>query len=410
MPRARHPRNPIGTKPPLHSHEVAPGLLPFVSCLLLFASLPPITAAAKPVDVDCPLVAAGSVKVDGFFNDWRSAKGVRGEAGADLVWEVRAARDAGSLYLVFGARDDHFVPSSKPGRGDRIILTCRGRAMEILPGDLEDQPPKVARGCRGASVDGATRPGGGWILELGLPWSCIPAAALRPDGLTCALAVYDSDPGGGGAEASTLLDLVFPENRANRANLFADLGLPDGTRPRFEILADVGGDPRVEQVLVVDHAIAIVGDGLGKGAYYYATLPFEEGCDPIRLEAVDLAPERGAEIALWYRVTSTLHGERHQQTFLSIYGFHDDALDLLFTAEIVHRGPGGQLVENSVALDPLPKGGRIRIRFSRSENVDVHGYRDPDGAFDNWYQEIILPWSRERERVYGYVGGRFVEL
>ncbi|MBM4320596.1 MAG: hypothetical protein FJ125_11705, partial [Deltaproteobacteria bacterium] len=178
--------------------------------LLAVLALPAAPAAASAVSgLDCPRLAAGSIKVDGFFVDWQGSEGLQGIApGSDLRWELRAARDAAQLYLVFGAHDDSFVPTppaarpeiappgGRPWTGDHLELrfvatdgdlpaSGQTAAIVVLPGDLEDRPPraaflpagKVGRGGGQATslvVDGATRPGGGWLLELALPFALLP--------------------------------------------------------------------------------------------------------------------------------------------------------------------------------------------------------------------------------------------
>lgn len=417
-------------------------LYPVLLTALLAAS------PAAPPSLSCPLVAAGSIRVDGFFNDWQEEQGLRGEAGPGLRWELRAVRDVARLYLVFGAQDDSFVPTppgartdamppgKRPWAGDHVVLRfgAGGQTLPalaptvvVLPGDLEDRPPQAAflpAGIGGQgkatrlSVDGATRPGGGWLLELALPLALLPASVQRPDGLPqVELTVHDVDrvaasgAGPAGAQQGRQeLALVFPDHEQNRQALLQRLGLSAATQPALEVMTHVGGDARRERVAIYGCWLTLLGEGLGEGVYYLFQLPFPDRLRPVGLETLDLTGDGAEEMLVRFRVVEQRGEERHAQEFLSVLQYGDDSIHLLFTAEVIHEGPHGQRVVNEVSFGPPePRRGRsLKIRFKEAHAVDVHCYRDVDEGYDNWYEEILLPWSPYKEATYRYQDGRLL--
>ena len=406
---------------------------------MLFTAVVLSAAPGAALSLPCPQVSDGGIKVDGFFNDWKAAQGSDGRAGESMQWEMRAARDSIRLFLVFGAQDDIFVPTppscSKRGAakrsyacpGDHVVLVFghgqgrRGKEQRLvlLPGDLEDRAPALLdlRDPRrtgsdpGFRIDGATRPGGGWLLELSLPLSWLPAGQGEPGGLSMRVLVWDKDSGPGPSEGIEQdLHLLFPEWQRNMELLLEQMGLPAGTRPGLEESANVGGDGRVEKVMVFDPMLAVLGEGLGEGAYYMVDLPFPKRRRTSSLETLDLTGDQVAEIILRFELRDGVGDEQHVQEFVSIYQYTENAIHQLFVAELSHKGPGGQQVINELRFLRARRGGArpIRIRFKEARGFTIHDYKDVDGGYDNWYEEVLLPWSGRKEVIYRYQDGRFL--
>ncbi|MDY0058715.1 MAG: hypothetical protein RBU45_02810 [Myxococcota bacterium] len=381
----------------------------------------------SPAALPCPRVAPGGLQVDGFFADWQDIAGVRGAAGADLAWELRMARDDTRLYVIFGAQDDAFVPTPAAGGpgGDGFTLLFGSPtpgadlpSLTVLPGDLEDRPPRAVWRPRPGvppadlPVDGATRPGGGWILELAVPLATLPWERGGPQGLEVLLEVRDVDPASGdGADGRGHYHLTFPEEGLTLGLLLQQLGLPPTTRPAHELRAQVGGDARPERALLFDRGVlAILGEGLGDGDFYTHELPFGDRARPLELTSTDLTGDGRDELLVRYRVVEQRGEDQHEQEFLSIFQYEGNDLRSLFAIELVHRGPRGQLVTNELTLGPPDRQGRrdLRVALGPCANVDLHEYQDVDAEYDNWYEELLLPWSPRRQAIYRYRDGRYL--
>lgn len=394
--------------------------------VLLLASL--LGIGDRP-EIPCPRMADGGITVDGFFLDWDELQGVRGSSTPDLDWELRAVRDSKRLYLTFGAKDDRFVPSGRTpaAGGDHLRLhfgpaAGRGRrrpSVIVLPGDLEERRPRlIPQGVKLSTgdqallhVDGATRPGGGWILELALPLALLGPNALGPDGLEVTLEVFDADRGRGGAErASHGLRLTFPEWEHNLEILKVQLTLPPSQQPDLRRQADVGGDGREELVMVFGPVVAVLGEGMGKAAYYLYELPFAQAVQPERLELHDLTGDGKRDLLVRYSAPAMRDSDEHTQSFLTALRLDQEGLTELITLEIEHRGPGGQRISNRVVLPKASRRGpgRLEVRFDRADNVDIHSYKDVDAGYEVLYQPILLPWGSVHKQVYEYRDGHLL--
>ncbi len=400
---------------------------PFIAVLtFVLLSAAPLGAAAPPPALDSPVAAEGALTVDGFFQDWGARAGLRGDQGPSLRWELRSAHTSQRVYLVFGARDDAFVPSSGgPSlaalRGDLVILHLPEGTVALLPGDLEDRPPQVLpssslarRGGGAGEIDGATRPGGGWLLEVSLPLAWVQAGQADLEQLRVELEVQDQDPGQAPKRSRQTLLLRLPEWEAHRAQLLTDLGLPPHTQPRWSQKAQVGGDERQEQVLVYPKNVCVLGEGLGEATYTCIELPFAGEGVPTGLETRDLDGDGAVELLLSQELRRPGPGGEHKQSFLTVYQFADGVLQALHTLETEHWGPASQWVKDRVEVLP-PRGrgrrrkpGGLRLRFAEASTMDIHDYQDPDAGLDLWYQPILLPWSEPRSLEFRCRDGRLL--
>lgn len=358
----------------------------------------------------CPLTVPGAVVVDGFFAEWKEmdAAGLRlgGSAGAlpgpgdgaDLTVELRCARDGRQIHLVVGVRDDRFTLA------DTVKLTLGDGVQAVIdPGDLEERPPRIT-GLPGATVDGATRPGG-WILEVGIPEAPLHGKGWTPAGIAASIEVVDDDAELEGASLIEPLQIRFPTGAAN-----LQAWLHEAAASRFDhaALLNIGGDDRPEWVLAVGNVLGVVGEGLGDVGMSGDVLPWSDQGRVVALRGEDLDGDGTDELWVEQRLTT---GDV-SQTVLYLYDWEDHGLTRLLGLETDNKGPGWKVANRLTVRRAKPKGrwAKLQVMAGRAKGVRETSYKDVDVGLDLPYQPLLLPWGFAKKATYEYESGRYLRV
>lgn len=413
---------------------------------------------AQRLDIQPTRVRQGTVKVDGFINDWRSVPTLevqaltRGEpeydwtGPRDLSLVVQSQVDEETLYLAIEVRDNQVVgPKGRKG-GDRVEIWLDGgpaakerlRMLEVSIGDIEagGKPtarwghPKSLRGApAGLQLDGALRaPEGktqGYFLEIGLPLSQIsdPPPGWEPVGIAVIARDWDyDDPNEDEAAVATA---PFDARKERDVATLGRLQLGDlpsqiegflrhkpaarKHAPQFAQWGDLGGDGRREYVAQLGPWLLLIGQGLGAGQYYYYELPTPGQLTPTGVELRDLTGDGLAEVIVRYEMSYADQGVT--QEMMAIFHYAQDRLLLSFQSETGNRGAGWSF-QNQVKIKP-GKGKRpatlLVTRGKLQGSLEPAAYPDVDKDQVVDWDRALLPWQSDSKRTYTWSNGQFLK-
>jgi hypothetical protein len=293
-----------------------------IACALgvaLMLSAPPLEARPRGLRAT---LSSSPPELDGIPGEWDAEfrdleftpQGPASNA-RDLGGRAAIAYDANYLYVAADVTDDRLVAG---GDFVEVILGVPGGTLErvrLFPGDTA-QVRGVAKRANGGIVEGArvveAPTADGWSLEARIPWSAIPKSDRIRVGYRGAIAFHDAD-GSRSVESvvATSDTLAYaglpPVSMEAELSLGAGLLRERGLRmpPRFNGLADVAGDERMERVLVYDRYLVVLGPGYRAGTqYFYKDLGTG---DLLRLALEDATGDRKDDIVVHQRVPE---GER----------------------------------------------------------------------------------------------------
>jgi hypothetical protein len=372
------------------------------------------SAAAAPRTLLCGKAERDTILVDGVLTDWQGVKPLafadkgltRGEwdGAVDLSFELRCNVDPRTLHLALEVRDDAFVrtPAATPGE-DHVVVTLGGRRFTVFPGDHQKHRHQLRGAPAGVRVgEGRTRHG--YVLEIAIPRAQVPGLKRGAATVPLELTVVDVDSGVARREKSRMstgrLTLTFPGASALIDNFLLNRGLK-ASDIRYDRTADVGGDKRVERVVIVGRFLAVLGGSLGDN-YYFQTLPYANGPDLKSCELVDVTGDRKAEIVVRYLE----RGGGGSRLVYAVYLFEEDKLRRVFAQELEKR-LGPRQLQNRIALRPARRGRGREIVVSAGDargGVTASTWREQP-AED--VSPILLPWGpRKQAKEYSGAGRR----
>jgi hypothetical protein len=200
---------------------------------------------------------------------------------------------------------------------------------------------------------------------------------------------------------------VFAQASADLSSFLKDRGYSSG-QVRTKLSADVVGDRRQEQVVLVGRTIGIVGDGLPGGSYFYLDLGVMQPRDIYWLKVMDLNGDGKGELVTRY-IERAGNGRRE---LLAVFRFTQGEKFVRSFAHEILKGQGERMIVNRFALKPW-RGGKKKHGIDIIVDKPVaHGFSEET------YREtpssdahpILLPWSEPRKRRFRFEGDEFSEL
>lgn len=394
-------------------------------------------AAAAANEIPCSPVQQGTIHLDGLLGDWKGVDGVgvdqeaqilkgreEWSGPADLSFDVFCNYADEGLYLAIHVRDEYFIRNKKAGAGDdHLGVEFAGATLIVYPGNLRDAPARLSWGrsgkARGVKMAEAMQPGG-YSVELFLPWKVVPGYREGAPSLAGAVWVADCDSRAK-ARTQTLMatapsarqgTFAFAQAKVDLQGFLKDKGYSAGD-VRTRVSADVVGDGRLEQVLLVGRTIGVIGEGLPGGSYFYLDLPVRSGRDIYWLKAMDLNGDGKAELVTRY----TERAGNGRRELLAVYRFNEAEKFVRWFAHEVLKGQGNRTIVNRFAFKPWKgkkakgkrKGGGIDIIIDKpvATGFSAQTYQE-DPSSDCF--SILLPWGEDKKRHFRFDGEEFQQL
>jgi hypothetical protein len=385
---------------------------------LLIAALSADIAYAR--DVQCDPAQDGVFYLDGIFSDWKGVAAQRFESASsvkkgrkhwnnrdDASFSLRCNYSKKHLYLAFDVRDDFFVRSKRRRADDHLRLRFGRRVLKVYPGDLKKIRKSVLWGRRKAKkvqIAEAMRKNG-WAVELKMPLSRIPGYRLGGEAIRLSVDFYDVD---WRKKLDTVftsgpLRLIVAQVVANISSFLADMKASQKDI-RKRIAADVVGDKRLEQVILLDRRIGVVGDGLPGGGYFFFTLPVRSKKDVRWLKLLDLNGDKQKELVVRF-AQRNLQGRRE---ILAVYRFNSvNKFVRPFAAEVL-KASGNKRIENRVSFKKRRRKRGIEIVIDKPKAVGFTeaSYKE---AEDESLHNIMLPWKKKKKRTFRFTNDEYEE-
>ena len=412
------------------------------SRILLCLALACLPGAARANEIPCSPVEAGAIRLDGLLGDWKGVDGVgvddaaqilKGKENwsgpADLSFDVYCNHDDDNLYLAVNVKDEYFIRQKGAPKGDdHLVVQIGGKTLTIFPGNLRDVPSKLSWGGKpvrrkkGEPEMAEAMQDKGYSVELKIPFKVIGA---KPGGAAIpgAILVYDSDSRAKGrtetvmgtAPSARQGSFSFAQTKADVSGFLKDKGY--GQRDvRTQLSADVVGDDRAEQVLLVGKTIGIVGEGLPGGSYFYMDLPLKSAKDIYWLKAMDLNGDGKAELVTRY----TERAGNGRRELIAVFRFDDSNKFVRSFAHEILKGQGERVILNRFAFQPR-KGGKKKGKKGKRGGAGIDLIFDKPvarGFSADTFREapssdcfsILLPWGDEKKRHFRFDGDEIVRV
>jgi hypothetical protein len=257
-----------------------------------------------------------------------------------------------------------------------------------------------------------------------LPWGTVRSQAFHFDGKTYKKTHEVSQAGtapprmkGEPAPSALPADVPTPVQRAGGDlskqvldQYKRDQGIPEGTKPRFDLQVDVDGDGRPERVALVGRDLVVFGPGfLGGARYAFLTLSqFAEGGDVRDVVSRDLTGDGGAEIVV--------RGVRRPAAGLEVdglfvYQVKDGKVARIFAIETA-REQGNKRVQGMVQFVPSSSGHGfdVDVRPGRATGWTKRTFPWPqDQPGSGPIEPLLLPWGGIPSLRYTWNGSAFVQ-
>ncbi|MCA9670639.1 MAG: hypothetical protein KC503_33815 [Myxococcales bacterium] len=383
-------------------------------------------------ELPCTPVKKGVIQLDGLLGEWHgvtparasgSAMVVSGRGGwngdGDLSFTVRCNLTRDTMYIAINVKDDYFVRANKLSASDHARLHFGGRTLYVYPGDLRRSRAVVswnARGkrrARGVKIAESMQKRG-WSVEIALPLRKLPGFRAGSPSMRASVSVADTDHPSAKKPQHVMRApfsrISFAQQRANLLAFLKDKGFR-ASQIRFKRNANVVGDRRLEQVLLVGRTIGIVGDGLPGGGYFYLNLPVSSGRDVRWIKLVDLNGD-GLQEILVQLVERASNGRRE---LVAIYRYNDSNQFVRPMQVEVLKAQGSRYIKNRFRM--LRR--RKRKRGQKRRGYDLWFDKPKAGGFDqSSYREapasdafpILLPWGETKKRGFRFEGEEFSQL
>jgi hypothetical protein len=360
----------------------------------------------------------------GFLGlDVESPGDLRDVALRDLTGDGREELTFVARQRGTGGSRDLLEVLSFAGDSPAVVFAVELRE-ETAAGVVENRV-RFERGRRGRPtaivVSAVAAPGldaAGWRMEpasdvepLLLPWGPVRERTYQWDGARFSrdgerpnpehaepAAPVASSGAGEGAGAAT-----SPSPPPGTDELLAawrrEAGLPRSARARFDLAANLAGDPTPERLLVHGTRMVVVGPAFRDGTGWFDFgVPAASEADLLGVTVADVTGEGRAEI--FFRIRQTI-GEVRREV-LVVCHFVPDGFETLLTREVA-REQAGQRIENEI----LTSGGRLEIRPGSARGWSAATWPFADSAGADGVEPPLLPW-RDRPLRFRHAGGRLV--
>ncbi len=416
--------------------------------LALLALVVPAAARADAIPIEIAPRGSNRVTIDGVIGDFRRFTELVGVDEAaqvlsgrdhwngadDASFGVSLARDDQSLYLAAEVRDDTIVRTREHrADDDALVLTLVAPAgpnrsavyeIAIYPGDPGNFAGVVRfRGARSGVVPGAQiveaplRGGGGYTLEVAIPWRALPEVNAGIATARGRVAYQDCDinlhPRVETVMATGPGDPAHPETipalAGSAANATNDLVALFARQHNFQLTdsfldrsANIAGDAGVERVVVFQGYAVAAGPGISGGSRFaYVQFPQRQRDDLIEPGLRDVTGDGRQDLIL--RVRSTEPSGLVREV-LTVYGAPNgaDQLSQLFAAETA-RSMGANRVASRATYE-----GSNGIRITADGGTGFTAQNYPRVA-ENGVIPALTPWGENRVVVYRWsdAGQRF---
>lgn len=409
-----------------------------VSAVVLCTQLCPGSAMADTIPIEVIDRGSNRINLDGRFGDWRrfceligldsSAQITsgrdrwNGEGDASVGFAL--ARDADNLYLAAEVRDDQIIRTREHrATDDAVVFSLAvqvgqrrvGYDIAVMPGQPGSYPGGVEfRGARGGNVRGARvvednlPNGGGFVLEVQIPWSSLPDLRENLNSLRGRVSYNDNDSpgrpnietvlatgGGDGAHYEQLPPARGATQASTNGDLIAQFRQAQNlvtAEPFLDRAANIAGDAPLERVVLFSRFLVAAGPGIaGGGRYAYLEHPVRTAEDLVDVSMRDVTGDGRMEVLLRARVG----GNNMTREILYVFGAPGgaDQLEQLFAHEIT-RSAGGNRVVNRATYEQGP---RIRVSFGSNEGFTQQNF---PRLQENGVNLPLLTWSENRSVAY----------
>lgn len=181
---------------------------------------------------------------------------------------------------------------------------------------------------------------------------------------------------------------------------------------RFDLVADVAGDPRSERVLLHDRDLVVFGAGYkgGKG-YAYSTLPFPAGTAVRTLLTRDATGDGKHELivrgVLEARASGDGGSNKVERTIELVYQVGPDTIGRVFAAE-VGRTMGSNQVTGSIGYTIEKGKGVIILGTGKATGWTQATYPfSQDTGPTGGIEPLLLPWGGNKPVRYTWNGSAF---
>ena len=400
---------------------------------LLFALWAP---AARAEQIPCHPVEQGIIQMDGLLGDWKGASGVAVDQGEqvlkgkghwggeqDLSFDVFCNHSKTTLYLAIRVRDEYFIRTPK-GRGDdHVQLHLGKKRLLIYPGDMRKIKSKLqwagkgrrrGKKARGVQMAEALQRDG-YSLEIAMLLSNIPGFAKGAPSFAGSVRVMDSDSKAR-MRTQTIMSTA-PRGRPGRfvfaqatAQLEAFLKARSYKRSqiRARAVVNVVGDKRLETVLLVGKSIAILGDGLPQGGFFYYNLPVRKAKDIYWLKVKDLNGDGKMEMVTRY-VERSDNGRRE---LIAVYRYNEANKFLRSFSHEILKGQKKRIILNRYAFKPNKKRKKVVGVDLIFDKPEARGYTKDTykESPSTDAQSIMLPWGEDKKRHFRFEGEMYFQL
>jgi hypothetical protein len=356
-----------------------------------------------------PIRAAADVRMPSLVD-------LTGDGKRELICTVRQTdtRGARELWLVIGFSQGDPSPlfaieTLKEIRGGRIEARVRiARAARGQPPTIENE----IGGAHGVDAGGWDEAPASDAEPILLPWGPTRARRYRWDGREFARIAEIPNPayvdpeaaparrdpervsstGATAAPAAPRPDDVLAAFRRERQ-------IAAGTRPTFQLRANVAEGIEPEDIVVYGRDLVVAGPGFRGGTQFlHLELPARDASDVLDVRTAELTGDAREEILV--RVRQVL-GEVRREVLI-VYELTPRAPSVILQREVA-RQHNGNRIENEVRAG----GGQLEIRPGTARGWSASNWPWSDAPSGDGVEPLLLPWRDAAVR-YRYAGGRLV--
>ena len=328
--------------------------------VLTFLGLTASTAFAGAARLDCGIVEADVIEVDGLLDDWEGKAWTAGKVA------LRCDHDERWLYLAVHA---------KSGRPRPVTIQLGEEILKVVPGKKGSSAKIVGALATEAKAHTAlARPG--WVVEIQLPYAKWREAYAVPFEVR--------------GPASARLQLTFEDKHSTYRRGLGILGL-DPSKLRLDTLANLDGEPGLERVVAGETTVASFGKG-----FAYFKLPAPRPRDIHALRVVDLGGDGKASVV----VCHVERGSGGLREVLAVYNQTSRGFTRTFAQEVAKQIGERRLASSWKLVPRKRKGGHeLVIEAQPTEDFTEETWRESPASD---MQPILLPWSETTRQTWRF--------